>query len=240
MEQHPPAPHHLSFWEHVGILRAYLLAGAALYVGIAVVSFAYFDETLIAYLLDPLRGQTLLFLSPMGPFLFKIKIALYAAFIGSFPFWLGLLFHFISPALSAGKRLSLALFAFFSLLLGVASLAITYLYFVPATLKILQGFAVAGTESLLTAELYLSFCILLLAVVFIILQIPVVMAALAYIGLLNPAVVGRYRKLSTVGIIAALAIITPTTDILTLLMTCVPALLLWELGLLISKGLYKK
>ncbi len=92
---------------------------------------------------------------------------------------------------------------------------------------------------MLTAESYLSFCILMLAVVFLVLQIPVVMAALAHIGLLNPHAVARYRKFSTMGIIVMLAVVTPTTDIATLLMVCVPALLLWEIGLVVSKLLYR-
>jgi sec-independent protein translocase protein TatC len=231
---------HASFWEHVGVLRNYILMGGGLFIAIAILCFSYFDDTLITLLLAPLHGQSLLFLSPMGPFLFKIKIALYTALLVAFPFWLGLMLRFVSPALPKAKSWALTLFALFSLLLGAASLAITYFYFVPTTLKVLQSFAVAGTTSMLTADSYFNFCILMLAVVFVILQIPVVMAALSYIRLLNPHTLGRYRKFSTLGILVVLAVVTPTTDVMTLIIVTVPALLLWELGIVVSKGLYKK
>ncbi|MFA6415029.1 MAG: twin-arginine translocase subunit TatC [Candidatus Paceibacterota bacterium] len=230
----------LTFWGHVGVLRNYILLGGALYLTVAILSFSYFDEALISLLLKPLNGETLLFLSPLGPFLFKIKIALYAALLASFPVWLGLLLRFVSPVFSTAKRFALSLFAVASLALGAGSLAVAYYYFVPVTLSVLRGFVVTGTENMLTAESYLSFCIMMLAVVFIVLQIPVVMSALSYAGVLNPHALGRHRRAAILTIIIALAIVTPTTDVVTLIIVSIPAILLWELGIAISKLLYMK
>ena len=81
---------HAGFWDHVGVLRSYLLAGAGAFIALAIAIFAFGADAVIHCLLRPLKGQELLFLSPMGPFLFKIRIAIYAALLASFPLWLGL------------------------------------------------------------------------------------------------------------------------------------------------------
>jgi sec-independent protein translocase protein TatC len=230
----------LSFWEHLGVLRNYILIGGAIFIGFAILSFSYFDDTLIHYLLKPLPERELLFLSPLGPFLFKIKISIYAALVVAFPVWLVLLLHFISPALSVPKRQTLALFALFAVLLGAASLAITYFYFVPTTLLVLQGFVVEGTRSMLTAESYLSFFMLELVVVFFVLQIPIIITALSYVGVVNPYLLGKNRRFAIIGIVTILAVITPTTDIMTLIIVSVPAILLWEVGIAVSKLVHNK
>jgi len=229
-----------SFWEHIGVLRTYILFGGFIFVAVAILSFFYFDNTIITLLLKPLHGQKLLFLSPLGPFLFQIKISFYAALLVAFPFWLGLFLRFIAPALSHSRKIALALFAIFSLLLGAGSLVLTYFYFIPVTLSVLQGFVVAGTESLLTAENYLSFCILELAVVFLVLQIPVITSALSYTRVLNPYILAQHHRFAILAIVTALAIVTPTTDAITLAVVSIPAIILWEIGLVISKILYTR
>ncbi len=231
---------HAGFWDHVGVLRNYLLAGAGVFIALAIAIFAFGADALIQYLLRPLGGQTLLFLSPMGPFLFKIKISIYAALLVSFPLWLGLFLSFIAPALSRARVRALSLFAACSTALGLGSLAFAYFYFIPVTLKVLQGFAVEGTVSMLTAESYLTFFLLELLVVFVVLQIPVVTVALSYVRLVNPHFLARQRRIAVLAIITLLAIVTPTTDIVTLGIVAVPAVALWEIGLVVSKAIYPR
>lgn len=230
----------LTFWGHIGVLRNYFLGGGILFVVFASLAFSYYDGVLIRFFLAPLHGEHLLFLSPLGPFLFKINIALYAAFAAAFPFWLGLVLHFVSPALKPGSRYMLIGFCVGSVLLGAGSIALAGFYFVPVTLHVLQSFAVPGTDSLLTAESYLSFFLLELAVVFLILQIPIVLSALSYARVINPNTLARYRRLAIVAIVTTLAIVTPTTDVVTLIVVSIPAILLWEVGIVVSRMIYNR
>jgi sec-independent protein translocase protein TatC len=228
------------FWDHVGVLRGYVLLGGCLYASVAGLSFFYGNDALIAILLKPMQGHTLLFLSPLGPFLFKIRISLYFALLVAFPFWLALIFRFVSPALPKGSRVVLSLFVVSSAALGAASLLVTYFYFLPTTLAVLQGFVVTNTQLLLTADSYLSFAVLELLVTFVILQIPVVIVALAYVGLLDPRVLAKHRKVVIVILVTLLAILTPTTDVVTLITVSIPAILLTEAGILIATLVYNR
>ncbi len=235
-----PALKESGFWEHVGVLRNYLLAGGLVFALASIFAFSYSNAFVISLLLKPLHGQTLIFLSPLGPFLFEIQIAIYTALIAVFPFWVILLFMFVAPALPASRRLALGVFGFCSAALGGVSLIFTYFYFVPTSLSVLKGFAVPGTTLSLTAENYLSFYILELAVVFFIVQLPIIVVALSYVRVLNPHFLARNRRFYIVGLVILLAILTPTTDAITLIIVSVPAIVLVEIGILVSKMLYNR
>jgi len=228
------------FWEHLGVLRRYLLIGVLVFIGLACAFFFYGNDAVIGYLLEPLHGQQLVFLSPLGPFFFKIKIALYLAFFVSFPVWFGLLFAFVAPALSSGRRLILAAFGAAIFILGIASLALTYLFFIPKSLAVLEGFVVPDTSLFLTADSYFSFSLLELAVSFVILQLPVVIVALAAARVLDPAILAKNRRVLYIALVALLAVLTPTTDAFTLVIVSVPAILLAEVGIAISRLIYDR
>ncbi len=225
-------------WEHVSSLRNHLLLGGVVFIAAWIAIFSYGSEILLKWFLYPLSGQELVFLSPLGPFFFTIQISLYAAVALVFPLWLSLLLHFIFPALSLRKRIASIGFVGVSLFLSIASLLVAYFYLIPTTLTFLLNFVVPQTSLLLSADSYMSFFLLEFCIAFVILQIPVVITLLSYIGLLNPYVLVRQRRLLYIGLVILLAFLTPTTDMFTLLAVSVPAVLMAEAGIAVAKRLY--
>ena len=228
-----------TFWEHISSLRLHLIYGAALFFIVTSIVFSYAASPLIVYLLKPLNGLPLIFLSPLDPFLFRMSISLYAGGIICLPVWLGLLLNFVFPALTSRQKLVSLLFVGASVIFGIASIAVTYFYLLPITLSFLISLAVPGTSLLFTAKNYITFVILLVAMAFIILELPVVICLMSYIGLVNPYYLAKKRKFLHIGLIIFLAVITPTTDIITLIIIAVPAVLLVEVGIIISKVVYR-
>ncbi len=224
-----------SFWEHALTLRRYFLLGGAFFVVSAVAFFAFSEDILTNYLLRPLSGAPLVFLSPLGPFLFKMKVAFMAAFVVSLPAWLLLMSQFVGEAISARKRSYFYAFVASAGLLGIASVVATNEYLVPVSLAALSNFVVPGTSLMITAESYMSFVLLSMTVAFFVLELPIIVIALSYIGVVSPHALARQRKLVFVGILILLAILTPTNDPITLLIVAVPAMALLELGILIAK-----
>lgn len=94
----------LTFWEHFGILRRYIIIGDVCFFVCSIVIFAYANTILTRYLLTPLHGEPLVFLTPTGPFFFEIHIAFFGAAAVSFPLWLFLASHFGGSALPRHKR----------------------------------------------------------------------------------------------------------------------------------------
>lgn len=228
-----------TFWEHAASLRLHLLISGVFFVIAASAAFPYAD-LIIAYLLRPLAGTPLVFLSPLEPFLFKIQISLYAGCVLAVPVWLGLVLHFVFPALKFRQRVATVLFVVVSVVFSLLSFTLTYLYAVPFTLKFLFNFVVPGTSFLLTPGSYLSFILLQTIVVFMILELPLVIIVLAYVGLVNPYTLARQRRFFYPGLFALLAIATPTTDAVTLAIIAIPTILLSEAGLSVAKAIYSK
>ena len=229
-----------TFWEHIGSLRNHLLFGGIFFVAAACVAFGSVTDLLIHLLLLPLHGEQLIFLTLLGPFLFKMKVSFLAALVVSTPVWIGLLFHFAAPAMQKRGRIVSIAFVAAAGVLAVASVLITYFYLVPTTLAVLLNMPVEGTSVVLTADSYLDFFFLEVTVAFVVLQLPLVINALAYLRLLNPRAIQGKRSVIYIVLLIALAILTPTTDVVSLMVAFVPAVLLTEGGIAIARVIHDR
>lgn len=228
----------LTFWEHVSVLRRYILWGGTFFIVATVVIFAYASNIITKYLLAPLHGEQLVFLSPTGPFFFEVHISFIGAMVVSFPVWLFLLSRFSADAFPAHKRKNFAWLITASTVFGFGSIALSYRYLVPISFSAFTHFIVPGTTLMLTADNYVHFVFLVTTVCFIVVELPVAIVALAYLHLVNPYFLSKHRRYLYLFVLVALGFITPTTDVLTLLAVTVPALLCTEIGLVIGKFLF--
>ena len=228
----------LTFWEHFEVLRRYILIGGLFFFVCALVLFGYAGTVLTHFLLKPLHGQPLVFLTPTGPFFFEMHIAMVGAAVVSFPLWLFLLSRFAGDALPQRKRWRFLWFVLAAALMGAGSLVLSYQFLVPISFEAFSHYVVAGTSLMLTADGYVNFVFLVTTVCFVIVELPVVVVALAYVRLVNPSWLSQHRRYLYLGVLVLLGIITPTTDPITLLAVCVPALLLTEFGLVLAKLVY--
>jgi len=228
----------LTFWEHFGVLRRYVIIGGIFFIACAIILFAFANTIITRYLLAPLHGQPLVFLTPTGPFFFEMHVAFVGAAVVSFPLWLFLLSRFGGEALPLRKRWRFLWFVAVAAAMGGSSLYVSYRYLVPISFEAFSHYVVPGTSLLLTADGYVNFVFLVTTVCFVVVELPVVIVALAYVRLVNPFWLATHRRYLYVAILVLLGIITPTPDAITLLAVCVPGLLLTEVGLALSKLVY--
>jgi sec-independent protein translocase protein TatC len=73
----------------------------------------------------------------------------------------------------------------------------------------------------------------------LIFELPLVTFFLTKVGIVTPSFLMKYRKHSIVVICILAAIITPP-DIFSMTLVSIPLLLLYEVGIMISKMVYKK
>jgi len=233
------APIEQTFWDHVGSLRNHLLLAASVYVAFAFVAFAYVDQ-LTHLLLLPLHGEQLVFLTVLGPFLFQMKVAMLAALAPAVPAWIAILFHFAGDGRRSQGLTVATIFIGAAGLLAVASVLASYLYLVPGTLQVLAKIAVPGTSVVLTADSYLDFFFLETIVAFIVFQLPLVINVFAYLRLLDPTKIGGKRRVIYVILLVVLAVVTPTTDVVSLLVAFVPTVLFMEVGIVLARVIHTK
>ena len=90
-------------------------------------------------------------------------------------------------------------------------------------------------DNMLTISSYIDTLMMLSISFGIVFEIPVLSWLLARFGLLKSSWMSRYRRHAIVAILIVSAVITPTTDIITLFIVALPIWLLYEISIGIVK-----
>jgi sec-independent protein translocase protein TatC len=223
-----------TFFDHLAELRSKLLLCLAAVTLGAVVAHAE-HAAIIALLLKPVRGQSLVFLSPLDPLLFIFKIDLSAGFLFALPVISWSTLSFLKPAMQRSSWLLFCAVFCLAAVLLLAGLAYSYLVIVPLTLRVLTSISVPGIGNMITADSYLSFLLLQLLLMAALFQISLFVLGGVWLGAFDPSMLAAKRRYIYVGGLIALAVITPTTDVFSLGCVAVPALVIFEGSLLAAR-----
>src|SRR5262245_1740970 len=221
------------FLEHLEDLRWMVVKMAMTLIGAMIVCFA-FRTTLVRVMQAPLRDVdpqvgALKALGITDSIVISFHLAFYAGIVISFPLLLYFLAEFVLPALTAVERRFLlpAIVGSFGLfLLGVL---VCYFWLLPKTIR----FFFRDTQSLgwaptWTVQQYYSFVTKFVLGFGMAFELPVVVLALVYFGLITYKFMARTRPYAIVLIFILAAIIAPTPDLLTLIAMGLPMSLLYE------------
>jgi sec-independent protein translocase protein TatC len=223
------------FLDHIEDLRVLIIKIAAA-IGIAMTAGFAFRTWLASIIqqplagVDPERAANLQSLGVADSFTISLQLAFYAGFVIAFPFILYFLAEFVLPALTPHEKrvlLPAALVGFGLFLVGVA-----FCYFVvlPQALAFFFRDAQAMSwQPTWTVREYYSFVTQLTIAFGVAFELPLVVLVLVRLGILDRATLRRSRSFAVLVIFIVAAIITPTTDILTLLLLGGPMVVLYEL-----------
>lgn len=240
-----------SFWDHLDALRAALLRSAAVAAAFGIAAFC-FREALFSVVLAPreadfvtyrllgrlaaLTGTSLddfsVRLINTGlarQFIIHMKTALCAGLLCASPYMLYQLFRFVSPALYAGERRCVVRMVGWGYGLFLCGVLLSYYLVFPLTFRFLGTYRVsADVANLITLDSYISTLMTLSLVMGIVFEIPVLAWLFAKLGFLSASFMRRCRKHAVVAILVIAAVITPTSDLFTLLLVSLPMWLLYE------------
>ncbi|MCX5687898.1 MAG: twin-arginine translocase subunit TatC [Candidatus Omnitrophica bacterium] len=225
----------MSIIEHLEELRKRIIISLVFFVVAAIFSFAFIDK--ISNILRlPALGiiENFIFTAPTEIFTTYLRLSILAGFIISLPFILFQLGLFLIPAVQHDKRKAIINWLMASFALSMLGLIFSYFFALPFALKFLINFARGAAFPMISIDKYFSFAGALLLIGAGIFQIPVIMALLSYIGALSAIFFRKNRKYAIVAIFIVAAIITPTQDIVNMLIFAVPMLVLYESGILAS------
>ena len=231
-----------TFWEHLDVLRTVIIRSLAV-VCVAAVAAFLLKEPLFWVVLAP-RSSDFFVYQWMGAepfelhlmntglteqFMIHMKTALYAGLLLASPYVLYELFRFVSPALYENERryaVWIVLSAYVMFILGTA---VDYLLIFPLTVRFLGTYQVsADVANMLTIQSYVDTLISMSLVMGVVFELPVVCGLLGRMGLISARLMKQYRRHAVVAILIVAAIITPTTDVFTLLVVSLPIWLLYE------------
>lgn len=252
----------LTFWEHLDELRGVImrvLIGITVGFGLAFVCkeplfkmlLAPNDSSFLTYSLcnslasrfglDPVfsgdMSISLISTELMSQFMIHMKMALYVGFLFASPYIVYQLFGYITPALYDNERKYSSRVIISSFMLFAIGVLVSYYVVFPFSFQFLAGYQVSPeVENTITLQSYTDTFIILSLMMGIMFEIPIVAWLLGKLGVLTSDTLRKFRKQSLVVILIIAAVITPTSDIFTLLLVSVPIYILYEASILIVRN----
>ena len=236
-----------TFWQHLDILRWVILRSLGVAVIFAVVAFCLKDW-LFAVVLAPRTSEFITFrwlgVEPFSihlmntglteQFMTHMRVAMYAGLLCAAPYIIYELFRFVSPGLYQNERRAGLWIVSSGYVMFMLGTLLNYFLIFPLTVRFLGTYQVSPeVENMLTLQSYTDTLISMCLVMGVIFELPVVCAILGKLGFLTSRLMTRYRRHAIVAILIVAAIITPTTDVFTLLIVSLPIWLLYELSILV-------
>lgn len=241
-----------SFWDHLDELRRVIFRILGVALAFAVVAFIFRDE-LFAVVLAPKENCFITYrlLSRLASvfsgsaaesfdvplintglamqFVIHMKIAFAAGVVCASPYIIYQLFRFVSPALYADERRYAVRVVGGGYLMFIIGMAVSYFLIFPLTFRFLGTYQVSSdVANLISLESYVEVLVMMSVAMGIVFEMPVVAWLFARLGFLNDTFMRRYRRHAIVVILIVAAVITPTSDIFTLLAVSLPMWLLYE------------
>ena len=230
----------MPFFDHLEELRWRIIWSVlALVLGTIlgfVVSMQYDLLSVLKKPLDPyIDGRPLVTLKLTGAFMMTFKLALTIGFVLAIPVIVYQIWAFLAPALTKRERRLIVPALGMGVVLFVVGVLLGYFWVLPPTLKFLEQFQTPSMSFMLTADFYFSFVISLLVAMGAIFELPVVVMILASLRLVTAKFLSEKRRHAIGAMTVVAALITPGDAITAMLFMMVPLIVLYELGILLTK-----
>jgi sec-independent protein translocase protein TatC len=222
-------------------LIVFVLLGIGLFpLSKALLRQLYETNLTVALVAEPHQKVTLVAFAIPEAFLALLKLTLFASLFLSMPLVFYHVWKAFAPLLRL-KRLRSRLRLF------LTSLALFYLgaffcYFVtlPFGVRFLLGYQSAHIKPMISVGTYISFCAVFIFGFGLTFELPLILALLSYLKVVNAGFLTRNRRYAILLIAIIAAVITPTPDVFNLALLGVPLYLLFEVGVILVKIIERK
>ncbi|MGG0283610.1 twin-arginine translocase subunit TatC [Peribacillus butanolivorans] len=154
--------------------------------------------------------------------------------IAAYQTWL-----FVKPALSENERKTTLAYIPGLFILFITGLSFGYFVVYPTVLGFLLSLSEGQFETMFTSEKYFKFMINLTLPFGFLFEIPLVVMFLTSLGVVNPMILSKARKIAYFLLVVVAILITPP-DFMSDILVTVPLLVLYEFSVTLSKIVYRK
>ena len=168
------------------------------------------------------------------PFTTTLTIAAYGAILITLPVLLYEAYAFVLPALSPREKKVILPFLLMAPFLFMAGVVFAYFVVLPAATDFLLNFNDDQFNVEIRARDYYSFFALTEVSVGLLFQVPIGILAVTRLGIFTPQQIAANRRYAIL-VIAVLAMLLPGTDPITMLISMVPLVVLFEGSLILAR-----
>jgi len=234
----------MTFGEHLEDLRKTLWR-CLIGLGAAFVVCCIFGTSIVNVLTAPVidalkdagyKEPSLYAFNLVDPFLVYCKVSLIAALFVSAPWVAYQLWKFVASGLYPHEKKYVYIFGPVTVLLFVAGVVFSYFVIVRYGIRFLVEFGkTMHVTPMPGIDTQIMFVLVLSLVMGVVFQLPLVMLILVQIGVIESKTYVRQRKIFIIVALIVAAVITPTQDAFNLCLATAPILMLYEIGIWISR-----
>lgn len=187
------------------------------------------------------QGTKLVFLRPAEAFWVNMKVAFVAGLILALPVIFHQLWKFVSPGLLSKEKKYV--FPFIILATGLFLTGAAFCFFVvlPFAMGFLLTYKVGDfMMPMLSVGEYIDFCLKFILAFGVIFELPIAIIFSTRMGIVTPKTLAKNRKYAILMAFIVAAILTPTPDAFNQTLMAVPIIILYEIGILVSRIFVKK
>lgn len=243
--------------EHLSDLRKRVVFPVMTVLVVFMVTF-YFSESIFEIISFPLQYElrltladpyfhitekprtSLVFLAPAEAFWMHMKIAFVASFILSLPVFFYHFWKFISPGLMPREKKYFLPFIFSATVLFIMGSLFCFLVVLPFAMTFLLGYKTDEIIPMISVGNYIDFCLKFILAFGVVFEMPLVIIFLTKFGIVSPKTLARNRKYALLFSFVAAALLTPTPDAFNQTLMAVPIIILYEIGIILSRIIHRK
>ena len=229
----------MTFLQHFGILRKSFIKIILLIIILFIPAFI-FRDLLMDFALMPMSqslppDSNIIFTKPAEGLASNIKVAFLSSFIATMPLIIYEAWSFVKPALYENEKIvSLVIIVIGSLLFFVGA-SFCFFFVAPLAFDVLiNEYSSESITALPNISDTLGFLTSLILSFGIIFEYPLIIFLLSRFGLASSSFLSSKRKYAILIACILSAILTPTTDVISMMFMLLPLLLFYEIGVLIA------
>ncbi len=256
----------MSFLEHLEELRWHILRSAAAIIVFTIAAFYFINDIYKYVILGPSRpdfwtykmmcklslvfGYTDLCITKIdltlqnrelaGQFTMALFSSFFIGLVFTFPYLFWEVWRFIAPGLKKTEKRAAQGAVFFVTSLFFMGVLFGYYIVSPLTINFLANFKLdESIPNQIDISDYISTLVTLALASGLAFQLPVIAFVLSKIGIVTPKFMKVYRKHAYIVVLIVAGIITPSPDILSQVLVCIPLLILYEVSIGVSARVEK-
>jgi sec-independent protein translocase protein TatC len=234
----------MPFTSHLEELRTRLISVLAA-VGIGFVVCYGFKDWLFKIITKPLADvlpakSFMIYTGMPEAFFIYMQIAFFASLLLTGPYCLYQVWKFISPGLLPGEKKYVLPFVLVSSTLFISGVLFGYFLVLPPAFKFFVSFSSDFLKPMFSLKEYLSLSLKFLLGFGVSFQLPVFLFFMTKIGIVNARMLSKHRRYAILIIFILAAVLTPSPDAITQTLMALPLMVLYEVGIVVSRFAAKK
>src|SRR5271166_1166159 len=226
----------MTFTEHLAELRTRLLISIAAVGIVSLVAFPLMPQLLKLLEHFFIPGIQLHVFSPAEVIRVYIKLSFLAGVIVGFPIVLYEAYAFVAPALDKRLRSRVVWYAIPSLFMSLLGITFCGLVVLPVVMRALLGLTQSsGLEGTYQLDPTIGFIVILLGIFAIMFQLPIVLALLGSVGLVNAKLLSDKWRHATLIIVILAGIAAPDGNPLTMALLALPLIALYMVSIVVVR-----